>query len=132
MAILTLGIDLAKNVFALHGVNEAGKPELQRPKVARAKLDEVVAALPPCTIGIEACSGAHHWAREFAKHAHTVKLVAPKLVTPRLRVKDVEFERRDLLVRDGKGAKDRVTVSPKNLLLAAAGATGARAGAARR
>ena len=82
MAILTLGIDLAKNVFGLHGVSEAGKPELQRPKVARAKLNEVVAALPPCTIGIEACSGAHHWAREFAKHAHTVKLVAPKLVTP--------------------------------------------------
>ena len=82
MAILTLGIDLAKNVFALHGVNEAGKPELQRPKVARAKLTEVVAALPPCTIGIEACSGAHHWAREFAKHGHTVKLMAPKLVTP--------------------------------------------------
>jgi transposase len=82
MTILTLGIDLAKNVFALHGVNEAGKPELQRPKVVRAKLTEVVAALAPCTIGIEACSGAHHWAREFAKHGHTVKLMAPKLVTP--------------------------------------------------
>jgi transposase len=41
-----------------------------------------VAALPPCVIGIEACSGAHHWAREFAKHGHTVKLMAPKLVAP--------------------------------------------------
>jgi transposase len=82
VTILTLGIDLAKNVFALHGVNEAGKPELQRPKVARAKLNDVLATLPPCTIGIEACSGAHHWAREFAKHGHTVKLLAPKLVTP--------------------------------------------------
>jgi transposase len=82
MSILFLGIDLAKNVFALHGANEAGKPELQRPKVARGKLTEVVAALPPCTIGIEACSGAHHWAREFAKYGHTVKLIAPKLVTP--------------------------------------------------
>ena len=77
MTIVTLGIDLAKNAFALHGVNGAGKPELQRPKVARAKLNEVVAALPPCTIGIEACSGAHHCAREFAKHGHTVKLMAP-------------------------------------------------------
>jgi transposase len=41
-----------------------------------------VAALPPCTIGMEACSGAHHWARLFAQHGHTVKLMAPKFVTP--------------------------------------------------
>ena len=41
--------------------------------------DVLVAALPPCTIGIEACSGAHHWARLFAAHGHTVKLMAPKL-----------------------------------------------------
>jgi len=82
MAILTVGIDLAKNVFALHGVNEAGKPELLRPKVPRAKLLEVVATLPPCLIGMEACSGAHHWAREFAQHGHRVKLMAPKFVAP--------------------------------------------------
>lgn len=82
MSIVFVGIDLAKNVFAIHGVNEAGKPQLQRPSVARAKLNEVIAALPPCTIGIEACSGAHHWAREFQAHGHTVKLMAPKFVAP--------------------------------------------------
>ena len=82
MAILTVGIDLAKNVFAVHGVNEAGKPELLRPSVPRAKLHALVAALPPCTIGMEACSGAHHWARLFAADGHTVKLMAPKLVAP--------------------------------------------------
>jgi transposase len=82
MSISIVGIDLAKNVFALHGVNEAGKPELQRPKVARAKLSELVALLPPCTIAMEACSGAHHWARLFAMHGHTVKLMTPRLVTP--------------------------------------------------
>ena len=83
MAILTVGIDLAKNVFALHGVNEAGKPELQLPRVPRAKLLELVATtLPPCVIGMEACSGAHHWARLFAAYGHTVRLMAPKLVTP--------------------------------------------------
>ena len=49
MSIVFVGIDLAKNVFAIHGVNEAGKPQLQRPSVARAKLNEVIAALPPCT-----------------------------------------------------------------------------------
>lgn len=82
MAILTVGIDLAKNVFALHGVNQAGKPELLLPRVARGKLLEAVAALPPCLIGVEACCGAHHWARLFASHGHTVRLMAPKLVSP--------------------------------------------------
>jgi transposase len=82
MAILTVGIDLAKNVFALHGVNVSGKPELVQPKVPRARLHELVATLPPCTIGMEACSGAHHWARLFLAHGHTVRLMAPKLVTP--------------------------------------------------
>ena len=82
MAIVTVGIDHAKNVFALHGVNERGQVDLRRPSVPRAKLHALVAALPPCTIGMEACSGAHHWARLFAQHGHTVKLMAPKFVTP--------------------------------------------------
>ena len=82
MAILTVGIDLAKNVFAVHGVNEAGRPELAKPAVARDKLGELLAALPPCVVGMEACSGAHHWARQFQALGHTVKLIAPKFVTP--------------------------------------------------
>jgi transposase len=82
MAIVCVGIDLAKNVFALHGVNQDGAVGLKQPKVARAKLNTLVAALPPCIIGIEACSGAHHWARQFQAHGHTVRLMAPKLVTP--------------------------------------------------
>ena len=84
MTILTLGIDLAKNVFAVHGVNESGAAQLRQPKVARAKLNALIATLPPCMIGIEACSGAHHWARQFQAHGHTVKLMAPKLVAPAL------------------------------------------------
>lgn len=82
MAIVFVGIDLAKNVFAVHGVDEAGKPALVRPAVLRAKLHELIAALPPCTVAMEACSGGHHWARLFAAHGHTVRLIAPKFVTP--------------------------------------------------
>ena len=82
MAIVTVGIDLAKNVFALHGVSGTGTVQLCQPKVARGKLNELVASLPPCTIGMEACFGAHHWVRLFAMHGHTVKLMAPKLVRP--------------------------------------------------
>jgi len=82
MAIVTLGIDLAKNVFALHGVDASGRLVLQRPSVPRSKLLELVASLPPCLIGMEACSGAHHWARLFQAHGHKVRLMAPKFVTP--------------------------------------------------
>jgi len=82
MAIVTVGIDLAKNVFAVHGVDATGRAQLQRPSVARGKLAELVFSLPPCLIGMEACSGAHHWARLFAAHGHTVRLMAPKFVAP--------------------------------------------------
>ena len=82
MNILYVGIDLAKNVFAVHGVNEAGAAELRQPRLARAKLHTLVASLPPCVIGMEACSGAHHWARLFRAHGHTVRLMAPKFVAP--------------------------------------------------
>src|SRR5687768_17168638 len=82
MSILYVGIDLAKNVFAVHGVDEHGKPALVRASVPRAKLHALIASLPPCTIGMEACSGAHHWARLFAALGHTVRLMAPKFVTP--------------------------------------------------
>ena len=83
MAILYVGIDLAKNVFAVHGVDEHGKAVLVRHRACRApSCIELVAALPPCTIGMEACSGAHHWARLFAQHGHTVRLMAPKFVAP--------------------------------------------------
>ena len=80
--IVTIGIDLAKNVFAVHGVDATGKPVLLRPSAQRAKLLELIAALPPCLIGMEACSGAHHWAREFQRFCHTVRLMAPKFFAP--------------------------------------------------
>ena len=82
MNIITVGIDLAKNVFAVHGVDDTGKAVLVKPKVSREQLLPLVVQLPPCLIGMEACSGAHHWARLFRQHGHTVRLMAPKFVTP--------------------------------------------------
>jgi transposase len=82
MSIIVIGIDLAKSIFAVHGVNEDGKAELVKPKVSREQLLPLIVQLPPCLIGMEACSGAHHWARLFRQHGHTVKLIAPKFVTP--------------------------------------------------
>ena len=82
MSIVALGIDLAKNVFALHGVDETGKVVLRKPSVKREKLLEELASLPPCLIGMEACSGAHDWARKLKAMGHDARMMAPKLVAP--------------------------------------------------
>ena len=79
--VSTLGIDLAKSTFSLHGVNSNGEVVLRR-TLSRGKLSELVAQLPPCLIGMEACSGAHEWARRFVASGHTVKLMAAKFVMP--------------------------------------------------
>jgi len=79
--ITTVGIDLAKSVFSLHGVDGAGRVALRR-TVRRDQLLEVVAGLPPCLVGMEACSGAHEWGRRFQEHGHRVRLMAPKFVAP--------------------------------------------------
>jgi len=81
MAIIRIGVDLAKNVFAVHGVDEAGKVMLAR-TVRRDQLLEVLAAVPPCIVAMEACSGAHHWARRLVAFGHTPRILAPKFVSP--------------------------------------------------
>jgi transposase len=79
--VTTVGIDLAKNVFSVHGVDAAGVVRV-RQSVSRGRLVARIAQLSPCVIGLEACSGAHEWARRFAAFGHTVKLMAPKFVAP--------------------------------------------------
>lgn len=79
--VTTIGIDLAKNVFELHGVNRCGKSVLRK-TVSRSKLLSTLANLPPCVIGIEACGGAHYWAREIGKLGHEVRIMAPQFVVP--------------------------------------------------
>ena len=79
--VTTLGIDLAKRVFALHGVDESGRTVLRR-TVRREQLVVTITSLPECLIGMEACSGAHAWARQFMAMGHSVRLMAPKFVAP--------------------------------------------------
>ena len=79
--VTTVGIDLAKNVFSLHGVDQSGHALVRR-KLRRAQVSAFVAQLPPCLIGMEACSGAHEWARQFTALGHTVRLMAAKFVAP--------------------------------------------------
>lgn len=79
-----IGIDLAKNVFQICGVNQAGKVQFNK-KVKRAKLRAFVSQLEPTTIAMEACYSAHYWGREFEQMGHQVKLVPAQHVTPFVR-----------------------------------------------
>jgi transposase len=81
MNITTVGIDLAKLVFQVHGVNERGKTMLRK-AFKRAELIKFFANLAPCLIGMEACGGAHFWARKLGEFGHTVRLMAPQFVKP--------------------------------------------------
>ena len=79
--ISVLGIDLAKNVFQLHGVDQEGNI-LVKKKLTRQKLNQYIMQLPPCLIGIEACSASHYWARQFESYGHEVKIMSPQYVKP--------------------------------------------------
>ncbi len=76
-----VGIDLAKNVFQLHGCSSTGEV-VSRKQLRRSKLLSFIAELPTCTIAMEACSGSHYWGREFETLGHSVRLIAPKYVKP--------------------------------------------------
>lgn len=76
-----LGIDLGKNNFHLWGVDEA-EQVVMRKKLKRGRFLQELAQLPPCLVGMEACGGAHHWAREIGKLGHEVRLMAPQFVKP--------------------------------------------------
>jgi transposase len=79
--VITVGIDLAKSVFQVHGVSSEGSVALRR-QLRRGQVLAFFAKLQPCLIGIEACAGAHFWARELAKLGHEVRLMPPSYVKP--------------------------------------------------
>ena len=79
MQITTIGLDLAKHWFQVHGVDANGQVAVRR-KLRRSELLAFFQSLPPCLVGMEACATAHHWARELTKLGHTVKLMPPAYV----------------------------------------------------
>jgi len=81
MKITTLGIDLAKDVFQLHGVDQRGHVVLKR-QIRRKEMIGFFTKIEPCLVGMEACGSAHYWARRLTELGHTVKLMAPQFVKP--------------------------------------------------
>ena len=81
MNITTIGIDLAKNLFQVHGVDARGKAVLKR-QLRRDQMASFFANLPTCLIGMEACASSHHWARKLQGMGHTLRLMAPQFVKP--------------------------------------------------
>src|SRR3979490_1029245 len=77
MQISTIGLDLAKNVFQVHGI-DANEKVLVRKQLRRSQVIAFFSALPPCLGGMEACATAHHWARELSKLGHEVRLMPAK------------------------------------------------------
>ena len=81
MQITTIGLDLAKNVFQVHGVDATGQVVVRK-SLRRSQMLPFFAKLPPCLVGIEACGTSHHWARELIKLGHEVRLMPPAYVKP--------------------------------------------------
>ena len=83
--ISIVGIDLAKQVFQVHGVDRQGRKRLQR-QLTRSQLERFLVQQPPCLIAMEACGGAHHWARRARAAGHEVKMMHPRYVKPFVQV----------------------------------------------
>ena len=79
--IITVGLDLAKNVFQVHGADGEGAAILRK-KLRRAQVLNFFAKLPPCLVAMETCGGAHFWGRQLAGLGHEIRLIAPAYVKP--------------------------------------------------
>jgi transposase len=80
-SVTTIGLDIAKSVFQVHGINTAGNVVLRR-QLKRRYVLAFFQKLPPCLVGIEACASSHHWSRELQALGHTVRLMPPAYVKP--------------------------------------------------
>jgi len=111
--VTLLGIDIAKTVFQLHGVDRTGKVVLKK-RLQRTRLVEFIANLPKCTIAIEACGGANYWVRRFSAFGHEVKLMSPQFVKPYVKSNKNDFNDAEGICEAASRPNMRF-VSPQNI-----------------
>ncbi|PDQ22641.1 IS110 family transposase [Mesorhizobium sanjuanii] len=114
MTIITIDLDTSKSWFQVHGVDEDGQAVVRR-KLPRSKVLNFFANLPPCTVGLEACGGAHYWARELAKLGHMPRLMPARYVRPY--VKTNKHDAADAVQRPGMRFVPTKTVEQQSMLM---------------
>ena len=105
--VSTIGLDIAKSVFQVHGVDDTGVVIIRK-RISRAKVLAFFGGLSPCLIGIEACPSAHHWSRELQALGHTVRLMPPSYVKGVSQAQQERCERCGGDLRGGDAALDAV------------------------
>jgi transposase len=106
-SISTIGLDIAKSVFQVHGVDAAGQVVVRR-QLRRRHVLAFFQKLPPCLVGIEACASSHHWSRELQALGHTVRLMPPAYVKPYVKRQKNEHHRCGGDLRGGHEAQHAV------------------------
>ena len=100
MEVKTIGIDLAKDIFHIHGVDGKGKTVL-RMKTSRKELPKTIANIKPCLIGMESCGGSNYWARKFKAMEHTVKIMQAKFIKPYVKSNKKGFRPIVIVIKNG-------------------------------
>ena len=113
MKITTVGIDLAKNVIQVHGIDEHGNAVVKK-AMKRGQVLPYFANLPPCLIGMEACGSAHHWHRQLSQYGHTVKLMSPQYVKPYVKTNKNDAADAEAIC-EAVGRPNMRFVAPKNM-----------------
>ena len=98
--ITTIGLDIAKSVFQIHGVDAGGQVVIRR-QLKRRSVLAFFQKLPPCLVGIEACASAHHWSRELQALGHTVRLMPPAYVKPYVKRQKNDATDAEAILRGG-------------------------------
>lgn len=113
---VTVGLDIAKNVFHAYGVDAHGEKVLSR-KLRRAQVESFFAKLEPCLVGIEACATAHHWARTIEKLGHQVRLMPPAYVKPYVKTQKNDEAICEAVTRPNMRFADTKTVEQQSVLV---------------
>jgi len=114
MQIAVIGLDLAKNVFQVHGIDDAGQVVLKR-KLRRSEVLPFFAGLDAALVGIEACHTAHYWGREIAALGHDVRLMPPQFVKPYVRHRHINGKGVQSGLRAVHVKSSRSALSPSSL-----------------